>query len=221
MIFQKKTDVQIQSFKEEIANAITHGIGVFLSLIAFVVLLKSSVIKGSTRHIVACSLYGTSLLILYIVSTLYHSFRQNKAKNILRILDHICIYLLIAGTYMPLTLVVLYGIWGWILFSIQCVFSLLGILFKVFFGTRYPTVSVIFYVLMGCMALPAMKPISEAISLAGFMWIILGGVFYIFGILFFAIDQKVSYFHTIWHLFVLAGSACHFIMVFFYVIPFQ
>lgn len=223
MIFKKKTtEVSItnQTIKEEIANSITHGIGVLLSIIAFFVLLKSSISRGSTRHIVSCSLYGSSLLILYSVSTLYHSIPHIKVKKVLRVLDHMCIFLLIAGTYMPITLVLLQGALGWTLFGFECALCLLGIAFKLIFGTRFSFLSMLFYLLMSYVIVFAMKPIYEAASINGLMWIILGGVFYTCGIIFFAIDKKISYFHTIWHLFVLAGSFCHFIMVFFYIIPF-
>lgn len=219
MIFQKKTNFSFQSIQEEIANSITHGIGVFLSVLAFFFLLRNSIMIGSSRHIVSCSIYGSSLFVLYSVSTLYHSVFQVKAKKVLQILDHISIYVLIAGTYMPITLVILQGTVGWILFAVECTLCLIGILFKVFFGTRFSIISVLFYLFMSYMVVFAMKPIYLAISFYGIMWLLLGGVFYTLGIIFFAIDKKISYFHTVWHLFVLAGSICHFIMVYFYVLP--
>lgn len=221
MIFKKKTEIANQTLKEEIANSITHGIGVLLSVIAFIVLLRSSIIKGSTRHIVSCSIYGSSLFILYSVSTLYHSIPHVKAKRILRVLDHMGIFLLIAGTYMPITLVILQGTLGWTLFGFECALCLLGIAFKLIFGTRFSYLSMFFYLFMSYLIVFAMRPIYAVVSINGLMWIILGGVFYTLGIIFFAIDKKVSYFHTVWHLFVLAGSICHFMMVFLYVIPFS
>ena len=216
----KKETIAIQSIREEIANAITHGVGIILSIIAIVVLLYNAIGIGSIRHIISFSLYGSALLILYTISTLYHSITHISAKKVLRRLDHISIYLLIAGTYMPLTLVILKGALGWTLFGMECGLCLMGVVFKAIFGTRLGFLSALFYILMGWLAIFAIKPISIAISINGFIWILLGGIFYTLGILFFATDKKFSYFHTIWHIFVLAGSICHFFMVLLYIMPF-
>jgi hemolysin III len=216
----KKNEIPcMQTTGEEIANSITHGVGVILSIMGLVVLLYSAIIKGTTMHIVSISLYGSSLILLYVISTLYHALTNATAKKVFRRLDHISIYLLIAGTYMPLSLVILKGAVGWTIFGLQCGFCFTGISFKAIFGPKYSIVSALFYLFMGWMSIVAIKPIILAISIKGFMWIIAGGCFYTLGILFFAVDTKVAYFHTIWHLFVLAGSICHFIMIFLYVIP--
>jgi hemolysin III len=219
MIFSKKESIN-QSIKEEIANCITHGLGFILSVIGLVFLVHYAIVKGNVWHIVSCSLYGASLISLYLISTLYHAITHEKAKRVFRVLDHISIYFLIAGTYMPLTLVVLNGPIGWILFGVQCGLCLVGVLFKLIFRFKWSGVSTAFYLLMGLVALCAIKPIVNAISFSGFMWILAGGIFYILGVIFFTIDKKISYFHTIWHVFVLGGSVCHFILVFNYVIPF-
>jgi hemolysin III len=218
MLFAKKESIH-QSLKEEIANCITHGIGFILSVIGLVFLVKHALLKGNTWHIVSCSLYGSSLILLYLVSTIYHAISHEKTKRVFRILDHISIYYLIAGTYMPLTLVVLKGPIGWVIFGLQCGFCIIGTLFKSICGTKWNGLSTAFYLFMGLVALFAVKPIVMAISLSGFMWILAGGIFYILGVIFFAIDKKVLYFHTIWHLFVLGGSFCHFFLIFNYVIP--
>lgn len=220
-MIEAEKDRPMQSLGEEIANAITHGIGFVFSLVGLIVLMYKSLTYGSTLHVVSCALYGSSLIILYLSSTLYHSISHPVAKKVFRRFDHISIYLLIAGTYMPLALVILNGPLGWVLFALQCGFCVVGITFKAVFGPKYPTVSLIFYLLMGLTAIFAAKPMISTLSLNGFMWVIYGGIFYIVGVIFFAIDRKVSYFHAIWHLFVMLGSFCHFLMVLYYVIPFQ
>jgi hemolysin III len=221
MVFKRKELTYTQTIAEEIANAITHGFGIILSIIALFALIYGSINRGSILHIVSCSIYGVSLLILYVISTLYHSIRNEKQKKIFRKLDHISIYLLITGTYMPLTLVVLKGAFGWTLFGLIWSFCIIGILFKVFFGPKYELISSLFYLLMGWLAVFAIKPLIAAVTLNAFILILIGGLFYSLGVIFFAMDKKFSYFHAIWHMFVLAGSICHFFMIFLYVIPFS
>lgn len=218
MLIRKKEMVE-QTLGEEIANAFTHGAGFILSIIGIVVLIYNSVLSGSVRHIVSCSLYGSALLILFLISTLYHSITHVRVKKIFRRLDHISIFLLIAGTYMPITLVALKGTVGWVFFYLQCAFCFVGVLFKACYGPKYPAVSLIVYLLMGWVAVFAFKAIFLALSIHGFMWVIYGGIFYTLGVVFFATDQRFQFFHAIWHVFVLLGSACHFVMVLFYIIP--
>jgi hemolysin III len=219
MIIKKKVQSIEQSYGEEIANAITHGAGFILSLLGLIILIYNSALSGTMWHVVSTSLYGITLLLLFLISTLYHSITHPTAKTIFRKLDHISIFLLIAGTYMPLTLVALNGPLGWFLFSLQWAFSLIGIIFKVCCGHRYEIASLILYLLMGWVAIFAIKPIMIALSLKGFMWILYGGIFYTIGVLFFVGDKKFQYFHAVWHVFVLLGSACHFVVVLFYIIP--
>lgn len=219
MIINKKGRMIEQTLGEEIANAFTHGAGFILSAIGMIILVYNSLSSGTIWHIASCALYGSTLLILFLISTLYHSITHLRAKKIFQRLDHISIYLLIAGTYMPLTLIALKGTLGWFLFSLQCTFCLAGILFKACYGPKYPTLSLICYLLMGWMAIFAIKPLLVALSIKGFLWILYGGVFYSLGVIFFAMDEKFKFFHAIWHLFVVLGSVCHFLMILFYVIP--
>jgi len=215
-----KAKDSVQSLKEEIVNSITHGLGAIFSIIGFIVLLSQTMGKGTARHIFSCSFYGSSLVVLYVVSTLYHAISNEKVKKIFRRLDHISIYLLIFGTYIPLTLLVLNGPIGWTLFGIQCGLTVLGITFKAIFGPKLEIFSVIFYLLMGCLALFVLKPIYLALSFQGMMYVLYGGFFYILGILFFALDKKVPFFHSIWHIFVLAGSFFHYFLVLLFILPF-
>ncbi len=225
MVFKKKEIVEpnkLQTFKEEIVNSISHGLGSLLSIIGFIYLLYSSFISGATtRHIVSCSIYGGSLITMYLNSTIYHAIRHNIAKKVFRRLDHISIYFLIAGTFMPLALVVLQGALGWTVFGIECGLCLIGVLFKAIFGPKLKILSAFFYLLMGWVAVLVIKPIYMTLPIGATLWLLLGGLFYTLGIIFFATDQKFSYFHAIWHFFVLVGSVCHYIMILAYVIPFN
>ncbi len=216
-----KTQGSLQSINEEIANSITHGFGVILSIIGLVVLLYHSVTKGTARHIFSSSFYGGSLIILYVTSTLYHSITRKTIKTVFRRLDHISIYLLIFGTYVPLTLLVLRGAVGWTIFGIQCALSVLGITFKAIFGPKLEVLSVIFYLFMGSLALFVIRPIYLALTFKGMMYVIYGGFFYVLGILFFALDKKIAFFHSIWHMFVLVGSFFHYFLVLLFIIPFK
>lgn len=206
------------AFHEEIANSITHGVGLALSVIGLGVLLVLACLYGSALHIASCSVYGVTLVILYTASTLYHSFRSPRIKHIFKIVDHCAIYLLIAGTYTPFTLVMLRGGWGWSLFGIIWMLSFVGIIFKLFLVNRFQIISTIIYVLMGWLAVVAIKPMVQMIPLNCILWLLAGGLFYTIGVLFFA-WHKIPYNHAIWHLFVVAGSICHFLAVLFYVIP--
>lgn len=205
-------------FHEEVANSITHGVGLALSVIGLVVLMILAWVKGSALHIASCSVYGVTLVMLYTASTLYHSFRSPRLKHIFKIIDHCSIYLLIAGTYTPFTLVMLRGGWGWTLFAIVWMLCFVGIIFKLFFVNRFMILSTIVYVMMGWLVIIAIKPMVAMIPLGCILWLVAGGLFYTVGVLFFA-WHRVPYNHAIWHLFVVAGSVCHFFAVVFYVIP--
>ena len=212
------TEIERRIPIEEIANSITHGIGLVLSLAGLVVLIILALLHGNTWHIVSCSVYGGTLVILYLASTLYHSIQSPQVKHLFRVIDHIAIYLLIAGTYTPFTLVNLRGSWGWTLFGLVWGLALFGILFKLLFANRHRTSPVVVYLLMGWLAVIAIKPILVLIPIGGLLWILAGGVAYTIGVLFFAWD-RLPFNHTIWHLFVLAGSICHYFAVMFYVLP--
>jgi hemolysin III len=204
--------------KEEVANSLTHGLGLALSLIGFAVLVFLAGSKGSAWQVVGCTVYGATLVLLYTASTLYHSARSLRLKRVLKIVDHSAIYLLIAGTYTPFTLVNLRGSWGWTLFGLVWGLSLLGILFKIFFVEHFKIASTALYVIMGWLAVIAIKPVLHAVPSHGIFWILAGGVCYTVGVLFLA-WRRLPYAHTVWHVFVLAGSVCHYFAVLFYVLP--
>jgi hemolysin III len=205
--------------KEEIVNSVIQGLGLILSIMGLVMLVMVAQLRGNTWHIVSCSVYGTTLVLLYLSFTLYYSFQDVQVRHILRIFDHSSIYLLIAGTYTPFTLVSLQGTLGWILFNMIWCLAVIGILFKCFYGCEsFQILSVVFYILMGWLVVVAIKPLLAAISMSGFLWLLAGGLCYTAGVFFFAF-KRIPYNHAIWHMFVLAGSFCHFFAVFFYVLP--
>ena len=203
---------------EEIANSITHGIGAGLSIAALVILVVFASLYGDVWRIVSFSIYGACLTILYTASTLYHSFQSQKLKKYFQIMDHASIYLLIAGTYTPFTLVHLRGGWGWSLFGIIWGLAVLGVIFKMFFTNRFNLLSTIIYLLMGWLIVIAFKPAVTHIPQGGLYWLLAGGLSYTFGVIFF-LWEKLPYSHAIWHLFVLGGSICHFFAMLFYVLP--
>jgi hemolysin III len=203
---------------EEIANAITHGIGLLLSIAGFVVLLVLAALRGTAWHIVACSIYGTTLICLYAASTLYHAVISPRVKRALRIFDHSAIYLLISGTYTPFLLVSLRGPWGWSLFGVIWGLALAGVLFKFWFVERFAILSTAVYIAMGWLVVIAAKPVITHLPLTAIIWLLAGGLAYTGGVIFFA-AKRIPYSHAIWHLFVLAGSICHYFAVLSTVIP--
>lgn len=213
-----QTSISRYSLGEEIANSITHGIGIILAIVALVVLTVLAGIYGNIWHIVSVSVYSTTLILLYMASTLYHSIQQLRVKGILRVLDHAAIFLLIAGTYTPFTLVNLRGPWGWWLFGVIWGFAVLGVIFQLSMMRRWRVVSMVLYVGMGWAVVVAIKPMIVSVAAGGIVFLVLGGLAYTTGILFYRWD-KLKYHHAIWHLFVLAGSILHFFAVLLYVIP--
>ena len=207
---------------EELANAISHLTGTVLALAGLVLMLVFSAIKGNAWHIVSTAVFGTSMVILYLSSTFTHWLKPGKAKNFFFILDQIAIFLLIAGTYTPVALVALKGVYGWIMFGIEWGMAMAGIIYRISRPNRYESgvglLSVILYALMGWLFLFFILNVLKMMSIGGIIWIFIGGAFYTLGILFFLI-KRLKYHHLIWHLFVIAGSISHFIAVFFYVIP--
>ncbi len=203
---------------EAIANSVTHGIGALLSLIGLVALIIPAILRGGPRLIVSVSVYGGTLCLLYLISTLYHAIPAPRARRVFRVLDHASIYLLIAGTYTPFTLVVLRGGWGWTLFVLVWGIAAFGIVFKAFATGRFPVLSGVLYLAMGWLVILAIKPLLAVLPISGFAWLMAGGLFYTAGMAFFAKD-RVPYFHMIWHLFVFAGSVCHFVAILLYVVP--
>jgi len=204
---------------EEIANTITHGFGLALSLVGFVFLVVMASIKGDGWHIASSVVYGLSLVILYGASTFYHGATEPKSKRILQIVDHCCIYLLIAGTYTPFTLVVLRGSIGQSLFAFVWFFAIACILLKIIFGNRFMVVSVISYLVMGWIAVFAVQPLFEALGFVPIALVVAGGIAYTLGVIFFA-WKRIKHHHAIWHVFVLAGSIFHFLAIAIYVIPY-
>jgi len=200
---------------EEIANSITHGIGAALSVAALVLLIVYATQHRDAWRIVSFSIYGTSLFALYLASTLYHAFTHEKTKHFFRLMDHSCIFLLIAGTYTPPTLIVMRGSWGWTLFTIIWAMAVGGLIFESMNIGKYKIISVIIYMTMGWLAIIAIKPMLETLPPGMFKWFLTGGLFYTAGIIFFA-WKKLPYNHAIWHLFVLGGSITHFFGILLY-----
>ena len=214
-----KRNEREQTIGEEIANGVTHGIGVALAVAALSILVTLAAERGGDAwRIVSFSVYGATLILLYLASTLYHSFQNPKLKRLFNLLDHAAIFLLIAGTYTPFTLVTLRGAWGWTLFGIIWGLAVLGILFKVFFIDRLRVVSVFFYVGMGLIVLIAIDPLLDVLSLRGLMWLSIGGLSYLIGVVFY-LWKRLPYGHMVWHLFVLGGSICHFFGILWHVLP--
>jgi len=189
-------------------NSITHLAGTVLAVAGAVGLMF--VTDGGARKITALGVYGTMLVLLYVSSTLYHSFR-GKAKRVFHVFDHCAIYFLIAGTYTPLTLLTLRGAWGWTLFGIVWSLAAIGIVKDAVFRGRFRAVSVVLYVLMGWLVVIAFEPLRRALPSAAIAWLIAGGLAYTVGIVFFAMSKRIAYSHGVWHLFVIAGSACHYV----------
>ncbi len=204
-----KTSKRIQTIDEEIANSITHGIGTGLSIAALVILVILASQKGDPWKIVGFSIYGASLFLLYLISTLYHGFTNINVKKFFRVLDHSAIFLLIAGTYTPITLTVMRGPWGWTIFGIVWGLAILGILLKILFFKKFDKLSVVLYILMGWMVVIAIKPLIIMLPFASLVWLAIGGVLYTAGVIFYA-WQRLPYHHVIWHVFVLGGSISHF-----------
>jgi hemolysin III len=205
-----------QTLGEEIANSVSHGVALLAAVIAAPFLVMASVRNGDAIDIAAASVFAATMVLLYLTSMLYHALpaaRLVRAKGIFQILDHGAIYLLIAGTYTPFTLGVLRGPWGWTLFGLVWAMALAGVAVKAVAGIRYPRVSTALYVAMGWIALIAIKPMLELIPGWGLFWLVAGGLFYTLGVGFFATDSRLRYGHFVWHQFVAAGTACHFVAV--------
>jgi len=213
-----KNEVPRYSPGEEMANSIIHGIGVVLAIVGLAVLVIYAGRYGSAWHIVGCSVFGATLVVLYTSSTLYHSIRHPRVKAVLRFFDHSAIYLLIAGSYTPFTLVNLRGPWGWFLFGLIWSLAILGIVLRITLHRRLKQASVALYIAMGWAVLVAVKPMLSAIAPGGIVLLLLGGIAYTAGIVFYS-WRRLPYHHSIWHVFVLAGSALHFFAVLFFVVP--
>jgi hemolysin III len=198
--------------KEELVNAITHGIGACLAIAGLVILVVLSSLEGTPWHITSFAIFGATLVILYTVSTLYHGFTATRLKALFRKFDHMAIFLLIAGTYSPFCLTLLNGWMGWTLFGVVWACAAAGVVVKAFATGKYEVLSTALYVVMGWIVVIFIKPLYTAISIEGFTLLMLGGAFYSIGVIFFVKDN-VKYFHGVWHMFVLGGSVFHFFSV--------
>ena len=200
---------------EEIANSITHGIGAGLSIAALVILVVLASRRGDAWRVVSFSIYGATLILLYLSSTLYHGFVNPKIKNVFRILDHSAIYLLIAGTYTPVTLTLMRGAWGWTLFGLAWTMAIAGIIITALLLDKLKALLVLSYVVMGLLVVIAIKPMMQMVPKGMIIWLFIGGACYLLGIIFY-LWKRLPYHHPIWHLFVLGGSISHFLGILFY-----
>jgi hemolysin III len=207
-----------QTLIEEIINSATHGIGALLGIAALVILTVLAAEQSSSLKVVSSVIFGTSLILMYSASAIYHAVTNPRLKYFFKVMDHSSIYLLIAGSYTPIVLVVLNGGWGWSLFGVIWGFAILGLIFKLFATGKYEIVSTVAYVCMGWLAIIAIKPLYDALPGGGIFWLFAGGLSYTLGVVFYAWD-RLRFGHAIWHLFVLGGSICHFFLILFYVIP--
>lgn len=200
---------------EEIANSVSHGVGLVAALAAAPFLVVHAVRRGGTGAIVGASVFAATVVLLYLASTLYHALPRNRAKRVFQVIDHGAIFLLIAGTYTPFTLGVLRGAWGWTLFGLVWGLAAVGVVLKAVGRLRHRTLSTLLYLGMGWLILIAIRPLWLGVPLSGLLWLLLGGIAYTAGLAFFA-AKGVRYSHFVWHLFVLAGTACHFFAVLWY-----
>ncbi len=210
---RRRRRLYFYSLKEEIVNGITHGVGAVLSVAGLIVLLAMAITYGDVWKVFSLSIYGTSLLLLYLASTLYHMIQHRRVKRVLRVFDHAAIYLLIAGTYTPFLLIVLNGVLGWVLFGIIWGLAVVGVVYKVFFLDRYVVAETVGYLVMGWLCVVVLPDLVALLSPPALWSLILGGLAYSLGVVFYALPQ-VAYSHAVWHLFVLGGSALHFFAVF-------
>ncbi|EKN70758.1 hemolysin III family channel protein [Neobacillus bataviensis LMG 21833] len=206
------------SKQEEVANSITHGIGAILSISALVILIVFSSLYGTAWHVVSFTIFGATMFILYMSSTLLHSFPEGKAKDVFEIFDHSSIYFFIAGTYTPFLLIVIKGTLGWSLFGIVWGLAIAGTVFKCFFVKKYLFTSTFLYVVMGWLIVFAWKPLVNNLSPEGMFYLVIGGAFYTLGAIFY-VWRGFKYHHAVWHLFVMAGSVAHFFCILFFVLP--
>ncbi len=205
-----RVEERAQTLGEEVANAVSHGIGFLLAAASLPVLVQFASRQGGTANVVAASVFSVTMMLLYLVSTLYHALPAGRAKHWFNRLDHAAIYVFIAGSYMPWLLGALRGPWGWSLFGVVWSAAALGVAAKLFNRLRHPFWSTGLYVAMGWVAVVAIVPLVERVPGAGLAWLVAGGVAYTLGAVVFLLDNRIRYAHFVWHLFVIAGSACHF-----------
>ncbi|HWE41667.1 MAG TPA: hemolysin III family protein [Gemmatimonadaceae bacterium] len=202
-----------QSLGEEIASSVTHGLGLVGSIVMFPFLILAASRDGDRWRVMSAVIFGISLILLYAASTFYHALPGPRVKHVFRIIDHSAIYVLIAGTYTPFLLGPLRGPWGWSLFTVIWTLAIIGIVIKATLGIRWDRLSTVVYLVMGWIGAVAIKPLLDRVSPTGLLWLLAGGLAYTAGVVFFLVDQRVRYAHSIWHLFVAAGSVCHVVAV--------
>ncbi len=203
---------------EERINVLSHALGMLLSVVALLFLVVRAALHGTAWHIVSAAIYGAGMIVLYTASTFYHKAQNPVTRKRLRIFDHAAIYVLIAGTYTPFTLVTLHGTAGWVIFGLSWGMALTGIVLKIFFTGRYNLLSTLMYVFMGWLIVFVISPLMENLAAGGLRWLFAGGAAYTLGAVIYSI-KKIKFNHAIFHLFVLLGSFCHFMAVYFYVLP--
>ncbi|MCG5523422.1 hemolysin III family protein [Ectothiorhodospira haloalkaliphila] len=205
-----------QTLGEEIANSVSHGAALVAVIVGIPFLILEAVRSGSAAFVVGVSVFSATMVVLYLSSTLYHAMPHGRAKRVFRVVDHSVIFLMIAGTYTPFTLGVLGGPWGWTLFGLVWGLAGLGVLLKSFNGLSHPVLSTGLYLLMGWLVVIAIVPLYNLMPTPGLMWLVAGGLAYTGGVVFYALDQRVRYGHFIWHLFVIAGTVCHYFAILWY-----
>ncbi len=205
-----------QSHSEELANSISHGAGLVAAVVAAPILVVHAVNRGNVNFIVGASIFAATMILLYATSTLYHALPSGRLKHTFRIIEHAAIFLLIAGTYTPFTLGILHGGWGWTLFGIIWGLAAIGVLLKIIVGATHPVAFVSLYLFMGWVIVIAARPIYTQLPSPGLAWLLAGGLSYTVGVAFFATDSRLRYGHFIWHLFVIAGTSCHYFAVLWY-----
>ncbi len=213
-----RKEILVYSVGEEIFNAVTHGLGVILGVLGVVLLIERAVKYGTIVHVVSVAIFGVSIVVLYLASTLYHSIAPKTAKRVLKVIDHSSIFLLIAGTYTPFTLVTLRGPWGWSIFAAVWILAILGIILEVLPIKKSKIFSLVLYLSMGWIVIVAIVPLVRAIPKGGLYWLVAGGLAYTLGVIFYVMKRH-RYTHGVWHLFVLAGTVAHFFAIYFYVLP--
>jgi hemolysin III len=205
-----------QSQKEELANCMSHGLGLIAALIGAPFLILHAAQHGNTPYIIGCIVFSLTSILLYLASTIYHILPAGKAKNVFNVIDHSIIFLLIAGTYTPFTLGILSGEWGWTLFGIVWGLALIGVMLKAYNKISHPVISNGLYLVMGWIVIIAIEPLLTKMPSAGLLWLLAGGLFYTLGIIFYITDSRIKYGHFIWHLFVLAGTVSHYFAILWY-----
>ncbi len=209
---------RIQSRGEELANAFTHALGAALGVAGLAVLVTAAARRGDAWKVVSFSVFGATMVLLYTMSTLYHLATNERVKKFLHILDHASIFLLIAGTYTPVSLVTMRGVWGWSIFGVVWGIAAVGIILKIFFTGKYRAASTILYLAMGWIIVVAIKPLLTLMPPAGLYWFLAGGLSYSFGTIFY-MWKSLWFAHAVWHLFVLGGTVCHFFGVYYQILP--